>query len=207
MKKVMSIQDFANHYYSLPENERDINEWVPVLEKLVYSITVKYTNLGDFEDVYQIGWIAATKCIDNYDISKGVAFCSFVSRAIYNEYNCEYRTKKKQWIDRHDSSKGYFEITSLNTTVSDKSGDPVELQDLILSCEEEGYDDILEMGVIEGMMNRMNDRDKNIMELNIKGLSQADIAKEIGLAQPQVCRILSRMKMQYKALANKGVLV
>ena len=46
LKKVTyDIDSFSKEYYSLKEEDRDINTWVPVLEKFIWSMVNKYQNL------------------------------------------------------------------------------------------------------------------------------------------------------------------
>ena len=112
----MRIQEFADLYYAMPEDQRNIDEWVPVLEAFVVSMCRKYRNVGDWEDRYQTAWVGATKAIQKFssERTKG-QFSSFLWMVLDNEMKMMYRKinndkKKAEGVivkSLDDNFKGY----------------------------------------------------------------------------------------------------
>ena len=132
LKKVTyDIDAFSKEYYSLKEEDRDINTWVPVLEKFIWSMVNKYQNLLNvptnkttlsLDDMYQIAWIAVSKAIPKYKPDKNFKFTTFIGRCIDNEFKMIARQRMKTFIDREDESKGYFRFAWLDEPIKDMDG-------------------------------------------------------------------------------------
>ena len=202
LKKVTyDIDAFSKEYYSLKEEDRDINTWVPVLEKFIWSMVNKYQNLLNvptnkttlsLDDMYQIAWIAVSKAIPKYKPDKNFKFTTFIGRCIDNEFKMIARQRMKTFIDREDESKGYFRFAWLDEPIKDMDGHNSNalLRDII----EDSYiftEDLLMKTFKEWLTSYKKDRIKNILEAFIlKGISQVDIGKSLGVTQSYVSRLV-----------------
>ena len=202
LKKVTyDIDAFSKEYYSLKEEDRDINTWVPVLEKFIWSMVNKYQNLLNvptnkttlsLDDMYQIAWIAVSKAIPKYKPDKNFKFTTFIGRCIDNEFKMIARQRMKTFIDREDESKGYFRFAWLDEPIKDMDGHNSNalLRDII----EHSYiftEDILMNTFKEWLTSYKKDRIKNILEdFILRGISQVDIGKSLGVTQSYVSRLV-----------------
>lgn len=202
LKKVTyDIDAFSKEYYSLKEEDRDINTWVPVLEKFIWSMVNKYQNLLNvptnkttlsLDDMYQIAWIAVSKAIPKYKPDKNFKFTTFIGRCIDNEFKMIARQRMKTFIDREDESKGYFRFAWLDEPIKDMDGHNSNalLRDII----EDSYiftEDLLMKTFKEWLTSYKKDRIKNVLEdFILKGISQVDIGKSLGVTQSYVSRLV-----------------
>ena len=202
LKKVTyDIDAFSKEYYSLKEEDRDINTWVPVLEKFIWSMVNKYQNLLNvptnkttlsLDDMYQIAWIAVSKAIPKYKPDKNFKFTTFIGRCIDNEFKMIARQRMKTFIDREDESKGYFRFAWLDEPIKDMDGHNSNalLRDII----EDSYiftEDILMNTFKEWLTSYKKDRIRNILEdFILRGISQVDIGKSLGVTQSYVSRLV-----------------
>lgn len=202
LKKVTyDIDAFSKEYYSLKEEDRDINTWVPVLEKFIWSMVNKYQNLLNvptnkttlsLDDMYQIAWIAVSKAIPKYKPDKNFKFTTFIGRCIDNEFKMIARQRMKTFVDREDESKGYFRFAWLDEPIKDMDGhnSNVLLRDII----EDSYiftEDLLMKTFKEWLTSYKKDRIKNILEdFILRGISQVDIGKSLGVTQSYVSRLV-----------------
>ena len=202
LKKVTyDIDAFSKEYYSLKEEDRDINTWVPVLEKFIWSMVNKYQNLLNvptnkttlsLDDMYQIAWIAVSKAIPKYKPDKNFKFTTFIGRCIDNEFKMIARQRMKTFIDREDESKGYFRFAWLDEPIKDMDGHNSNtlLRDII----EDSYiftEDLLMKTFKEWLTSYKKDRIKNILEdFILRGISQVDIGKSLGVTQSYVSRLV-----------------
>ena len=201
-EKVYDIDTFSKEFYSLNEDNREITQWVPVLDKFIWSMINKYKNILEMpmnksvlslEDMYQIAWIAVLKAIPKYKPYKNIKFTTFVGRCIENEFKMVSRQRLTPFIDRKDESKGYFKFKGLDEPIKDMEGhdSKVLLKDII-SDEYDFTEDNLLMGTFREWLSSYNkDRIRKILESFIlKGMSQVDISKSLGITQPYVGRLL-----------------
>ena len=202
LKKVTyDIDAFSKEYYSLKEEDRDINTWVPVLEKFIWSMVNKYQNLLNvptnkttlsLDDMYQIAWIAVSKAIPKYKPDKNFKFTTFIGRCIDNEFKMIARQRMKTFIDREDESKGYFRFAWLDEPIKDMDGHNSNalLRDII----EDSYiftEDLLMKTFKEWLTSYKKDRIKNVLEdFILRGISQVDIGKSLGVTQSYVSRLV-----------------
>ena len=142
--------------------------------------------------MYQIAWIAVSKAIPKYKPDKNFKFTTFIGRCIDNEFKMIARQRMKTFIDREDESKGYFRFAWLDEPIKDMDGHNSNalLRDII----EDSYiftEDILMNTFKEWLTSYKKDRIKNILEdFILRGISQVDIGKSLGVTQSYVSRLV-----------------
>lgn len=196
MEKVMSIQDFANTYFTSKVEDRHIDDWVPVLQKFIYSFIRNYYNIDTPDDLYQICWIACLKAIKVFDITKGVCFTTFLGRCMRNELLMYYRKIQK-----------HTKVISLENAISeDTDGHILELQDILGSTELEN--DLIANrleSTINEYINNQTGRDKDILVRYILNEeTQVTIANKIGVSQSYVSRIIKKHIKKIKQLYSNS---
>lgn len=140
---------------------------------------------GNIEDWYGIIAIALCKAAINFDKSKGT-FATYAIRCMENEYRMEIRKLNT------DSRKCDRNAISLDITVTEDGdctlGDIVADKSIKL---EEGCMTIVDM---QRLLDSMSERDKNVILLTLLGYNQQEIAKEKGISQGCISKIIKRFK-------------
>lgn len=196
MEKVMSIKDFSELYFTSKVEDRHIEDWVPVLQKFIYSFIRNYYNIDTPDDLYQICWIACLRAIKVFDITKGVCFTTFLGRCMRNELLMYYRKIQK-----------HAKVISLESIVSeDTDGHILELQEILGSTELDS--DLKANGLevtINEYINNQTDRDKDILiRYILKEETQKTIAASIGVSQSYVSRIIKKHINKIKQLYSNN---
>lgn len=196
MEKVISIQDFANTYFTSKVEDRHIDDWVPVLQKFIYSFIRNYYNIDTPDDLYQICWIGCLKAIKVFDITKGVCFTTFLGRCMRNELLMYYRKMKK-----------HEKVISLEGAISeDTDGHILELQEILGNTELDSDLSIQRLeSTINEYINNQTGRDKDILiRYILNEETQVTIANKIGVSQSYVSRIIKKHIKKIKQLYNNS---
>lgn len=194
----MNIYEFSQVYFNLPEEERDINEWYPILDKYICKICHQY-NFQPFEDLYQIAWIGTMKAIRDFDITKGYLFSTFLSVVIKNELLMD----RKKIVNRLRIIPGeeeLFTIISMNTPISQKDK-PVLIKDIVTDKHDYINDTDAKID-LDNLYNAISDIDKDILYLLRKDLTQQQVADILGISQTYVSRRLKRLGVKNRKLVS-----
>lgn len=156
--------------------------------RLVVFLAKKYENTGvDLEDLVSIGTIGLIKGVNTYKLDKNIKLATYASRCIDNEILMFLRKNKRR--------KG--EISFEDSLSYDAEGNELHLED-ILGTENDivtkGIEDSDDKKLLRQEINKLNDRDKQIMTLryglfNHKEMTQKDVAKVLGISQSYISRI------------------
>lgn len=192
----IEINEYSNIYFNLPEEERDINTWVGILEKYIYSICHKYNNFFTFEERFQIAWVGATKAIRTFDINKGFKFTTYLSFVVKNELLLNRRAAIcKLFLEPKNHDAGMYTVISLESTIK---------------CENNKYSDIkIEDEVIAKtdveylIKSCKKDIDKKIVKYLYEGYTQQEIANILNCAQPTIARRITRLRNRNKRLLKE----
>lgn len=170
--------------------------------KLVFYIALhKFNSIYDNEDLVSIGTIGLIKAIDNYNISKNIKLSTFACKCIYNEI-CDHVRKINKEVPQislderlQKNNEATFE-TIINTSTN---------------IEEEIINKELYQNIKDTIRNLQYPSNRIIslyfgFENNIE-YSQQEIAKIIGMSQPNVSRLLNKnLKIIRKILISKKLI-
>lgn len=170
--------------------------------KLVFYIALhKFNSIYDNEDLVSIGTIGLIKAIDNYNISKNIKLSTFACKCIYNEI-CDHVRKINKEVPQislderlQKNNEATFE-TIINTNTN---------------IEEEIINKELYQNIKDTIRNLQYPSNRIIslyfgFENNIE-YSQQEIAKIIGMSQPNVSRLLNKnLKIIKKILISKKLI-
>jgi RNA polymerase sporulation-specific sigma factor len=150
---------------------------------LVYHIVHKYyPNYANDEDIVQCGMLGLCKAADKWDETKS-KFSTFASMCVINEIRQEFRRRAKhqgilsldaELKSKHDGEKGNSDINTY--------------MDLIVGDEDVPYFDV---GID---LTKLNKTERRIVELLPRGLTQADIARELGISRQYVWKTARKIK-------------
>lgn len=193
----MRIQDFAKVYYSQEESDRDINEWGPVLDLFIKNKANKFRNVDRFEDLYQIGWIGATKAIKTYDITSDNQFTSYLDMCVSNEIKMWYKKVKPRYINKNKEELGMWSFISLNTPINDDES--LVLEDCLAGPDSTDIEDFELSDKLNYFMTKVcNKREREILQGMLEGKKQNQIAKDMGIcAQSYISTIFKEVKRKY----------
>ena len=156
--------------------------------RLVVFLAKKYENTGyDIEDLVSIGSIGLIKGINTYKIDKNIKLATYASRCISNEILMFLRKNKKR----------KKEISLEDSLNYDNEGNELHLEDVLGTDSDlvsDEYEKQLERNFISKEINKLNQREKQIMVLryglnNSESYTQKEVAEMLGISQSYISRI------------------
>ena len=156
--------------------------------RLVVFLAKKYDNTStDLEDLVSIGTIGLIKAVNTYRLDKNIKLATYASRCIDNEILMYLRkTKRKR-----------TEVSFEDSLSFDADGNELHLEDVLGTDADivtKGLDDELDKSMMLEEIEKLNPRDKEIIELRYglngkKEMTQKDVASLLGISQSYISRI------------------
>ncbi len=167
--------------------------------RLVVYIAKKFENTGiGIEDLISIGTIGLMKAINTFNTNKNIKLATYASRCIENEI--------LMYLRRTNKIKGEISIDEpLN---QDGDGNELLLSDILGTDDDvtsRQIEDEVDKKLLRAAMKKLNNREKNIMELRFVFISgnektQKEVADMLGISQSYISRlekkIISKMKKE-----------
>ena len=173
--------------------------------RLVVYIAKKFENTGSgIEDLVSIGTIGLMKAINTFKTDKNIKLATYASRCIEN--------KILMFLRRTNRLKGEISIDEpLN---QDGDGNELLLSD-ILGTEPDtvskGLEDEVDKKLLRNSMEKLNPREKNIMELRFgfntgNEKTQKEVADMLGISQSYISRLEKKIigKMKKEIMSKTG---
>jgi RNA polymerase sigma-B factor len=153
---------------------------------LVRALARRYANRGErLEDLVQVGSIGLIQAIDRFDPARGSDLVSFAVPTITGEIKRHLRDRSA--IVRVPRSVGGYAPPPLSLSVAE--GESVE-RDAALVVEGE-FEMSEERLLLAAGFRTLAERERRILHLRFfAGLSQQEIASQIGISQIQVSRLI-----------------
>ena len=167
--------------------------------RLVVFLAKKYENTGyDIEDLVSIGTIGLIKGINTYKLSKNIKLATYASRCSTNEILMFLRKNKKR----------KKEISLEDSLNYDNEGNELHLEDVLGTDNDlvsEEYERQVERNFISKEINKLNQREKQIMVLryglnNTESYTQKEVAEILGISQSYISRIEKKVIKNIKNL-------
>ncbi len=167
--------------------------------RLVVFLAKKYENTGyDIEDLVSIGSIGLIKGINTYKIDKNIKLATYASRCISNEILMFLRKNKRR----------KKEISLEDSLNYDNEGNELHLEDVLgtdTDLVSEEYERQVERTFISKEINKLNEREKQIMVLryglnNTESYTQKEVAEILGISQSYISRIEKKVIKNIKNL-------
>jgi RNA polymerase sporulation-specific sigma factor len=157
--------------------------------RLVAHVAKKYYSpIEDPEDLLSIGTIGLLKAVETYDAGKGYKLATYAARCIDNELLMYFRGKRKTARD----------VSLYEPIGQDKEGNQIQLFDIL---EEEPVDVVKQLEEQEHLLRLrellpalLDEREQEIIYKRYgiggtEGITQREIAKELGISRSYVSRI------------------
>jgi len=184
------------------ENENNFEARQTLVERnlrLVVYIAKKFENTGvGIEDLVSIGTIGLMKSINTFKSNKNIKLATYASRCIENEI--------LMYLRKSNKLKGEISIDEpLN---QDGDGNELLLSDILGTDSDvvsKGIEEEVDKKLLNGCMEKLNGREKNIMELRFGFITgdektQKEVADMLGISQSYISRlekkIISKMKKE-----------
>jgi RNA polymerase sigma-B factor len=154
---------------------------------LVRSLARRYANRGEqLEDLVQVGSIGLLQAIERFDPARGRALAGFAAPTIAGEIRHHLRDRATVVrIPRHVDPATARSALALSTSVE---GDARLGPALATDAPYDSSEDRLTL--VAGL-RKLTVRERRIMHLRyFAGLSQDEIARQVGLSQVQVSRLI-----------------
>ena len=184
--------------------------WIAV-EKFVYKICNKYTNIETFSDpfdeILSIALISFTKAYESYDINSKRTFLSYLTILIRNDVLMEYRYNK--------DGKRYYnkkrEESSMEAPIGiDKDGNEITFLD-ILTIENTVYDYIENKELINTINfcinNILTEKEKIVLYYRLESLTQQKISDILGISRSYVSRLERKAYNKIRKYLKKNKLI
>ncbi len=173
--------------------------------RLVVYIAKKFENTGiGIEDLISIGTIGLMKAINTFNTDKNIKLATYASRCIENEI--------LMYLRRSNKLKGEISIDEpLN---QDGDGNELLLSDILGTDNDvtsRAIEDEVDRKLLRASMQKLNNREKNIMELRFGFISgnektQKEVADMLGISQSYISRLEKKIinKMKKDILSKTG---
>ena len=173
--------------------------------RLVVYIAKKFENTGiGIEDRVSIGTIGLMKSINTFKANKNIKLATYASRCIENEI--------LMFLRRSNKLKGEISIDEpLN---QDGDGNELLLSDILGTDGDvvsKGIEDEVDKTLLRACMEKLNSREKNIMELRYgfktgHEKTQKEVADMLGISQSYISRLEKKIinKMKKEIISKTG---
>ena len=173
------------------------NELVEKNMGLVYYIArsfQKSTTGGiEYDDLVQEGMVGLVKAARAFDESKGILFSTYAWNCIKRRILLYIKRQRKHKRD-----------ISINQDIWGTDGDGAPMEE-ILGYSQKEYENVWKRDLLERCIRSLNQSQREIVLLYYgKGLKQKEIAKQLGISQCQVCRIIKRCLEKMRKILGGG---
>lgn len=190
------------------EKEKNLEARQTLVERnlrLVVYIAKKFENTGvGIEDLVSIGTIGLMKSINTFKANKNIKLATYASRCIENEI--------LMFLRKNNKLKGEVSIDEpLN---QDGDGNELLLSDILGTDGDivsKGIEDEVDKSLLRICMDKLNSREKNIMELRYgfktgNEKTQKEVADMLGISQSYISRLEKKIisKMKKEILSKTG---
>lgn len=163
--------------------EEMFNKNIKIAYKIANRYLINYAN--EYEDIKQIALMGLWKAVSTFDNTH--AFSTYGYTVISNEINCYLRTVKKHYNTISLKQEIKEDIT-LEDVLADKNNYIEKLEN---SLDIENY-------ISQIRNSKLNEKEKMVFELTLKGYKQRQIAKIIGCSQAEVSRKIRKLRTKIK---------
>jgi RNA polymerase sporulation-specific sigma factor len=185
-------------FAKLEAGDESVRELIVVRNRPLIMMCVKqFPNFQDpvvnYEELFACGEVGLVKAMNAYKLEKGIMFSTYATKCITNEIRMVIRQ-----FHKHEHTY------SLNDLV----GEEISFIDTIVDERSNIERDILNRSVLDSAIKalvHLTPREREVMALVIQSrgmIEQWKIAKQIGLSQPQVSRIVRRAQKKLKAICR-----
>ena len=163
---------------------------------LVRSLARRYSYRGEqLDDLIQIGAIGLIKAIDRFDLDRGVELGRSPTIAELAE---AAGVDEESVLEALESGRAYSSL-SLSQGSSSEDGEEIDPLELLGEIEHQ-YEVSEDRAVLAPGFKALDDRERTILHLRFfEGLTQSQIAAQVGISQMHVSRLIRRALEKIRA--------
>lgn len=201
------VQDIVIRYKG--GDKAAVNELPRYINGMISSILQPFKRYDDMEDMRQIAWQTIMKCLNKYDVERGVLFTSFAYTAIQRDIWIYRKRIDKHKTNYDENNVCTFEVVPMDSKVRlNRSGVTVVISARDALADDNEIDDACDKLAVRGIVSEAldtisNAKVKNIVVDYIKGDKQKDIADRYDVSPSYVCTVISGFIKNCKHLINK----
>ena len=185
-------------FAKLEAGDESVRELIVVQNRPLIMMCIKrFPNFQDpvinYEELIACGELGLVKALNAYRLEKDIMFSTYAVKCITNEMRMAIRQ-----FHKHEHTY------SLNDLV----GEDISFIDTIIDERSDVERDILNRSMLDSATKalvHLTPREREVMTLVIRSrgtIEQWKIAKQIGLSQPQVSRIVRRAQKKLEAICR-----
>lgn len=169
-------------------NEENKKKLIEGNMRLAIRIANSFHNTKiDQEDLWSIAFLGLIKAANAFDPYRGIKFTTYMTTVIKNEIKLEIKSEKMN-VAAEDSLDDVKAISYVD-------GCEILLSDTIVGSEfDEEYKQYKIINEVMRRLQKMDERNKKIIMLMLKGRKQEAIGQDINLSQAMVSRIIKLFK-------------
>jgi RNA polymerase sigma-B factor len=194
-------RDLLRRYHrhgDLGARDRLIGQYLPLVKRLARQHSGRGEQL---EDLVQVGSIGLIKAIDRFQLERGVDLASFAIPTINGEI-------KRHLRDRAWPIRIPRRLQELDPSLRARATELVEAQGAELEREslvEPGYELGEDRVALSRSFHVLDERERRLLRLAFfDGMSQSQIAREVGISQIHVSRLTRRALSKLRAELGHG---
>lgn len=153
---------------------------------LVKHIALRYRNIGsELEDLIQEGNIGLIAAVEKFNPELGFQFSAFAGSCIENHIRKYLRNQRKH----------RYCMISLDQETTEDGKNLGE----IIGFRQEAFDDIWKRECLKQAIGVLSEKERKfIWRYYVQGVRQMELAREYGISQAQVSRMLKRILMKMR---------
>lgn len=174
----------------------DVNDVMELSKPMIKSMVLKYANTYTKEDYEQEGYIVAWKAYDEYDITKGASYLTYLSWKLKQRFGqlLTKQTRKKRTVQ--EGTK----LISLDCPVAQEQND---FHSLFGTCSFE--DELVSKITVDVIMDSLSDYEARLIPVLLKKITGVDLAKQEGTTRQNISNQVSRLKKKLRENADKYI--
>ena len=169
---------------------KDADQFARDNYNLIYHFAKSYLkdkryNNDDVISAAQLGFVMA---MNGFDPDKGFQFATYAAMVVGNELNMFVRNYKK--------TMRFGLMYSLDYEVPPVKGEGegTALIEIIAAPEDKSFDNSVTLELVDKELSKISERDRRVFLKFLDNKNQKDIAKEEGLSQSYVSRIITKVQ-------------
>jgi RNA polymerase sigma factor (sigma-70 family) len=139
---------------------------------------------------------------------KSIYFKSLRMEHLTDEEICKELNISIKELNEARLAMGYCNSLDTDVHKEDDGDAPITLHSLLASdcnTEEDAVENLLRIDIIDCLFQHLSDKHAEILELHLRGKTQQEIEKLVGLSQPEVSRKLKHIVEVGKQIAEGGI--
>ena len=201
LRRRAAARDLLRRYHrhgDMGARDRLIRQYLPLVRRLAR----RHAGCGEqLEDLVQVGSIGLIKAIDRFQLDRGVDLASFAIPTINGEIKRHLRDRA--WPIRIPRRLQELDpsLRARATELVEAEGGELERESLVEPGYELGEDRV----ALSGSFHVLDERERRLLRLAFfDGLSQSQIAREVGISQIHVSRLTRRALSKLRAELAHG---